>query len=451
MKIAKNLLPVVIGFFIALIVFGGSVFFTYQTVERLITDFKDIEDTHSIVEQTKSILNDLLKLESDVRGFAVNKNETYVKDYMSVKHDLMVDIDNLQQFVTPYPNISAKVKNFRGVLEEKLLNLEEKIALIKDEKNNDQKISEKIDQSSLLMAKIFDSEREVENEVKKILQAKHDLGMSDLKLGNLTIQLISSSALMIVVFVFVFFFQFARAHSKIEKELRDLNENKNKFFSIISHDLRNPVKQIALMAGFLTDQASSKNYDPQKLANMIQGSANNLSSLLDNLLKWSRLQMNQIDFKPEKLDIKKIADDVIRHTNVNASQKGIIITNKIQGELIAFVDQNMITTVLRNLFSNGIKFTNKNGSIELDALLKNDMIELKVSDNGVGMPQDIADKIFSIDFRHSTKGTNKEEGSGLGLKICKEFIEKNGGKIRIQSELNKGTTFIITLPQKANV
>jgi signal transduction histidine kinase len=248
------------------------------------------------------------------------------------------------------------------------------------------------------------------------------------------------------ILIILFFVEYAKTHARIERELIELNDNKSKFFSIISHDLRNPVKNIVLMAQLLTEEANSKTYDPLKIASMIQGSANNLSSLLDNLLKWSRLQMNRIEVNTETLNLKKIVADVIRHQNIHASQKSIFISNHIPEEYYVLVDQNMFTTVLRNLLSNAIKFTEKGGQIDLSANQTGNYIELLVADTGVGIPDEVAEKIFSLDFKLSTKGTNKEEGTGLGLKLAKEFIEKNKGSIRLESALKKGTKFYVSIP-----
>jgi signal transduction histidine kinase len=182
------------------------------------------------------------------------------------------------------------------------------------------------------------------------------------------------------------------------------------------------------------------------MAKLIESSANNLSTLLDNLLKWSRLQMNKIEFQPERVDLQKLAEDVLQNLNVHSVQKSIEIINTIEVGAEAMVDQNMIATVIRNLVSNALKFTNKGGVIDISSVQKNDYVIVTVRDNGVGMPKEIAEKIFSIDFRHITKGTNKEEGTGLGLKLCKEFVEKNKGKIWVESQVGIGSKFMFSIP-----
>ena len=446
MKLTKTLSSLLIGFLFSIIVFAGAIYFTYQSESNLFLDFNDVEKIHTTIEKTKSVSNLINKLEASIRGYSISKNSAFLEDYKQNFAELDINLMDLQKLLSDNPSQMKKLNELKSILDQKLSNLDAKILASENNIKDNTELLVRIEQGRMLSLQISKLENAIVAEQQILLTQKHNNAIKDLKKTKLTIEVIGSAALAMSILIIIFFFEYAKIHSKAEKELVELNENKNKFFSIISHDLRNPVKNIVLMAQLLTEPQNSKSYDPLKIATMIQGSANNLSSLLDNLLKWSRLQMNKIEFIPEKLDLYKIVDDVIRHQKVNAGQKNISLRNNINPGIYAFVDQNMITTVLRNLISNGIKFTEKGGIIELGAVLINNEIELSVSDNGVGMPKEVVDKVFSIDFKLSTKGTNKEEGTGLGLKLVKEFIEKNKGKVRAESELTKGSKFIVTLP-----
>jgi signal transduction histidine kinase len=444
MKLTKTLSSLLIGFLFSIIVFGGAIFFTYKSEDNLFIDFNEIERVHSIIDKTKSVTNLISRVEASVRGFGISKNEIFIKDYNQDVVLLKTNLTDLEKIISDNPTQLKKVDNLKLLLDKNLANLDNKISSLKGDSGKVDDLS--FQEGLQLSSGILDLEKSIIVEQQLVLSEKRNAAIKDLKKAKLTIEIIGSSALAMSILIIVFFFEYAKTHAKVESELVELNENKNKFFSIISHDLRNPVKNIVLMAQLLTEQAGAKSYDPIKIATMIQGSANNLSSLLDNLLKWSRLQMNKIEFIPEKLDLKKVTDDVIRHQGVNAGQKSITIKNNIQTDLYVNIDQNVLTTVLRNIISNGIKFTEKGGQINVDAAALNGAIEVIISDTGVGMPKEIVDKIFSIDFKHSTKGTNKEEGTGLGLKLVKEFIEKNSGKVSAESVVNKGSKFILTIP-----
>ncbi len=332
---------------------------------------------------------------------------------------------------------------------QKLDNLNQKIAHFN--KKNQDSLFFSLRRGTELMEQIKNLEDKIINVKILALNQKRSSTQNALYSSRIIISVVAMATICMIIFIYLFFSQYIKSRAVEEKELKELNENKNKFFSIISHDLRNPVKNIALMSELMLSNKESKTYDATKLAQMISSSANNLSSLLDNLLKWSRIQMNKIDIAPEEMDIHKIAIDVIRHQSINASTKKIEINNFIKPDTKVFADQNMIITVLRNILSNAIKFTDKGGKIDFYSITKDGFVEISITDNGIGMPQEIANKIFSIDFKHSTKGTNKEEGTGLGLKICKEFIDKNKGIITVNSEPKKGTSFAITLPISAKV
>lgn len=228
--------------------------------------------------------------------------------------------------------------------------------------------------------------------------------------------------------------------------LEKLNATKDKFFSIIAHDLKNPFSSLIGFSNLLIeefDQLSKE--DIRKFVSNIHGSADNLIKLLNNLLQWSESQTGRIEYHPQKSDLSIIVNNTISLLTPNAEEKQVKLVSNIDENTIAWFDKNMITTVFRNLINNAIKFTNPGGEIHVEGKSSDNFIELSVIDSGIGIKKTDAEKLFIIDVKHSTPGTSGEEGTGLGLILCKEFVERHGGEIWVESELEKGSEFKFTL------
>jgi len=230
-------------------------------------------------------------------------------------------------------------------------------------------------------------------------------------------------------------------------ELNELNASKDKFFSIIAHDLKNPFNTIIGFSDILIEEISSGDLvKGNEYARMIHSSAVQTFRLLENLLEWANSQTGKISYKPSPVNLNELLKEDFGTLNDMAIRKNIELKPFIPENLVVMADRNMIKTVLRNLISNAIKFTPKNGKVEVNALTNDKYAEIAVSDNGIGMTKEIRAKIFRIDANHLTRGTENEKGTGLGLFLCKEFVEKHGGKILVESESGKGSTFKFILP-----
>jgi signal transduction histidine kinase len=231
-------------------------------------------------------------------------------------------------------------------------------------------------------------------------------------------------------------------------ELEDLNATKDKFFSIIGHDIKGPLNSLTSFSGLLMNHTSSLSTEEiQMLAQDLDKSLKNLFSLLENLLQWSRSQTGNIEFTAEEFDLTEMLNENKKLLERQAENKSIGIEVKNTKPVKAKAHPNSISTVIRNLLSNAIKFTEENGQIKMGIVEEKNYYVVKIADNGVGMPKDVANKIFRIDTKHSTQGTAKEKGTGLGLILCKEFVEKNGGEIWVKSEEGKGTIFSFSIPK----
>lgn len=233
-----------------------------------------------------------------------------------------------------------------------------------------------------------------------------------------------------------------------QTELQELNATKDKFFSIISHDLKGPLNSLSSFSNLLINYTDSLSKEEiQTFAKDFDKSLKNLFALLENLLEWSRSQTGNIDFTPDRFEICAILESNKDLLESQAKIKSIWIQSVARSELYIDAHKNSINTVVRNLISNAIKFTQEGGRIELDARKKGNEVIISVADTGVGMSEAVINRLFRIDAKHSTKGTANEKGTGLGLILCKEFIEKNGGRIWVESKEGEGTIFFFALPQ----
>ncbi len=237
---------------------------------------------------------------------------------------------------------------------------------------------------------------------------------------------------------------------KSEEKYRELNSAKDKFFSIISHDLRNPFNILLNYSEQLsTNEDSMTKERKSEIINDIRQSAKSVYALIENLLEWARTQTGNMSFKPDYFDLYEVVYDAIYTLSNAAKLKNISINSTIQMNSIIFADYNMIKTVVRNILSNAIKFTYNNGliNIQSEEINRNDKIYIKltISDNGIGINADDVASLFKIDSTVSKIGTNNEQGTSLGLILCKEFVDKNNGYIEVESELGKGSAFSIFL------
>jgi signal transduction histidine kinase len=233
---------------------------------------------------------------------------------------------------------------------------------------------------------------------------------------------------------------------QIEK-LRLLNATKDKFFTIISHDLRSPFNSILGFSELLIENVKELDIaETENYLEIISSSAKNTLVLLDNLLNWAKSQTGQINFNPKKLNLSSIIQEIIEKSNSMAKIKDISLNQMKSDEIEAYADENMLMIVLRNLISNAIKFTETGGNINISVISVENQVEISISDDGVGMNDETRKQLFDISADKTTKGTANEKGSGLGLILCKEFVEKLGGNIWVESELGKGSDFKFTLP-----
>jgi PAS domain S-box-containing protein len=232
------------------------------------------------------------------------------------------------------------------------------------------------------------------------------------------------------------------------EQLKKLNAEKDKFFSIIAHDLKSPFNGFIGLTALMADRTEEFSKD-ECIENglLLNKSARNLYKLLENLLEWSQMQKGSISFDPKEINLSTIISQNIETITQRALQKGITILNEIPEAERVYADNDMLNSVMRNLISNSVKFTKRDGKVIIASkMIEGKMLEISVSDTGMGISANDVNRLFKIEEKVSSKGTDGESSTGLGLLLCKEFVEMHGGKIRVESEEGKGSTFYFTLP-----
>lgn len=231
------------------------------------------------------------------------------------------------------------------------------------------------------------------------------------------------------------------------KELIKLNADKDRFISILAHDIKSPFNSIL---GFLTLLSQNiREYDIDEIEeqiNIVFKSSKETFKLLEDILVWARAQSGKMNFAPQKINFREVFDEVNNGLSILADKKKIKINFNQSQEIFLNADKHMLLTVLRNLISNAIKFTNSDGQVDIEALIKDSKATITIRDNGIGMSPDTLSKLFDISQKISMEGTAHEKGSGFGLLLCKDFVEKHGGKIWAESETDKGSCFSFTIP-----
>lgn len=238
---------------------------------------------------------------------------------------------------------------------------------------------------------------------------------------------------------------------KSEQNLKDLNRTKDKFFSILAHDLRGPISNLMQISELLTERYDSMTEEKKKkITYEISKSAKGLFDLVETLLLWSQSQQGAVKFQPENIDIHSVINNNMEIFNLMAKNKNLSFISSLPENIHAYADVNMVNTILRNLISNAIKYSHYGGKIGINAGIFDGYTEISVIDNGIGMPSEIREELFKIEPSESQPGTNGERGTGLGLVICKELAEQQGGAIAVESEPGKGSSFTFLLPARNN-
>ncbi len=408
--------------------------------------FNWIQHTYEVLDKTESLMYGLVSAESNVRAYIITNDRTNLGGFRSSFDYAEKALANLLHLTSDNRSQQKRLYLLKGLLEERKSLFYENI-LYRKEKLEDElefykEVTIKGNKKMTDIKQIVDS---AENEEMKLLRERKMYNETlSVHLFQLTIALSVLSLIIGIIAVF-YISKDIRYRRKNENSLKNLDRNKNKFFSIISHDLKGPAGGILKLSEFLLNDNLAN--DHKEIAKRLNIAAKNHYNLLDNLLTWSRSQMGKLDVNPAILDINKMVSSTVTSVMNLANEKAIEITSLVSPDLLAWGDYNMVQTVTRNLLQNAIKFTPHNGKITVSARDIGKYIEISVADTGVGISKEYLNRLFKIESTFTLKGTDDEEGTGMGLLLCKEFVEKNDGSIRAESEVGEGTTFIFTIPK----
>lgn len=372
-------------------------------------------------------------------------NTTLALDYCNQSLEIAIKIGEREQQARCYnalSNIYEQQGRYSQALQSKNV-----YALLKDSILNSQTIE--------YMARMDAIYRSIQKEnTIKSLKAENALTVKSLDRQRIVglASLVAAVLLFGLSILMYFAYRYMRKASQklkdVNLELAHLNTTKDKFFSIISHDLKSPINSILGFSEMLALHAETHSTESLiEYSHTVHNSTKRLYDLVDNLLLWSRTQVGSTPYRPERLDIGILSQNLISLLRMSAEEKDILLSGKIEPGLTAYGDVNLFNTVMRNLISNAIKFSKTGGSITVAASSRKSDVLVAISDTGVGIEKENLEKLFRIDANVSTTGTFNEKGSGLGLILCKEFVEINKGEIWAESEPGRGSTFYFTLPK----
>jgi signal transduction histidine kinase len=437
----------------------------YQTIDSLVNAKKFLNEAVIYYERTKSsyrVARAFLNL-----GIVNRKNGDLVSaQYYLGKSIILINESGAFSILPDYYSELSNVEESKGNIR-KAFDYYKKGQVLKDSLNKTQNLN-KMNQ----MQEMYKIERHDAETV--VLKKEIELGQE--KLGRT--KLVTAGVIIILILVLVFSLYLMRnisrrktANTKLKdqqniinnsyialqkqkdelqtlaNELQRLNIDKDRFMAIIGHDLKSPFNALLGLSEMLAEEIHNINIkEIEEIAKTLNKAARNTYSLLEDILLWTRAQSGKIPFKPRKLNFTAITNDVIGLTGPAAKSKNITINHSEVANINIYADPDMIKTVLRNLVSNAIKFTNKYGLINIKSVQADSELIISVSDNGIGITPDNLTKLFKNSEIITTKGTADETGTGLGLLLCKEFVETHGGKIWVESEPGKGCEFKFTLP-----
>lgn len=428
----------------------------------------DIGELYRLMKNDeKALANHVVALEirqglNDKKGLSQSYNNIGILYYQQKNFERSVanlrlalaaaqDVEAQEEMRTSYDYLSLCFKelgDFKSALEHREL-FTALYDLIEQEQNEQHLVDKK---NGYDLGKI-----EVQVEKLESIRAQREKEIEAQKqFRNFLFALIALSLIVVVLTLYLYIVKqrsnrvLKAAHAKVREqnlELKDLNATKDKFFSIISHDLKGPLNSLTSFSSLLINHTDSLSKDEiRMLAKDLDKSLKNLFTLLENLLEWSRSQTGNIEFKPEPFDLSSLLEQNKSLLQTQAQNKNITIENSSGNPMQIYAHKHSVNTVIRNLISNAIKFTPEGGHITLGMKPEPNKVIIFIKDTGVGMSAEVMQKLFRIDAKHTTKGTADEKGTGLGLILCKEFIEKNGGTIWVESEANKGSVFYFSLP-----
>lgn len=390
-----------------------------QVKESLEIDYK-IENKSGIISNHNKL--GLINLELENYSAAKKSFETA----LSLAHESgHLDIE-MQSYLYLSKYYSAINENKKG------LEYLKKYISIKDEIYSNKNMGQFADLQTLFATK----QKEIENTILK--------NQIEFKTRNNQYLIVFFAVTLLLILLLISKY---KSQNKANDLLKELNSSKDKFFSILAHDLKNPFQVLIGYTDLLHEEFDNFSTNEIKTSiSSLNTVSHNVYNLLEGLLEWSRAQTGRMEYNPTLFKLSEESKSVINLYKQNSMSKGIQLSSKVDDSILMLADRNMINTILRNLVSNGLKFTEQGGSISIFAEKTKNEINIIVSDTGIGMSHEAVESLFKIDIHHTTLGTKGEIGTGVGLMLCHELVKLNHGYIKVESKLGKGSKFIFTIP-----
>ena len=398
-------------------------------------------DTLNVTETRETYKKGILgKIKSALVGEKVQQN---VNTKLRVQYENELDRNNIRQAMIralQANKVSANAPNFKELVKKTVELKESELKLIKINNTLISQIQELIKE-----IKISIREQEAEHNNIFLKSVRHSTGF----LQNILIVL-----MILACALAIYILRLAYRNDKFQDNIILLNDKimkdsveKDKFYSIVSHDIMNPFNALLGFSKILKDAVTEGDQkEIEECSTIVHQSANRISNLLQNLLVWSRMQNGKLQFSPTSCSINQLISETMAIITPIARNKDIKLNWDVKGEIKAKIDKNMVSSVLQNLTTNAIKFTERGGEVTISAFSESGKLNFIVSDTGVGMNEEQLQKLFKLDKASSSRGTDDETGTGLGLIISKEFIEKHQGQIWVESTPGKGSKFCFTIP-----
>jgi signal transduction histidine kinase len=442
-----TLLKLIIGLSASLVLLLLSIGYSYRVSSSLYESEAYIERHDSLINKLVLLNHKLAYCESNFRAYVLSGEKDFqykFEDSRKVINQYKSYLDVLPEV---YPEQQDNIVKLNSLLDERI-NLMQEGILIYEGKISDKKgIKKRYARAQHLNNKIEATAEELIAVLEEKLQQRREEELHLFKSNELATRFAIILGCILALMIGLVIRKDLNEREYTEEQLRILNNQKSQFFSIISHDLRGPTRNTVMLLEMKDNPVyATEPEEATKMANMALESARQTHKLVEDLLTWGRLQMNEVGIRTGPLQPYELSEKICKILQPAAIFKKITLLNHIPRNLWVQADSNMVETVIRNLISNAIKFTPEAGKVLILAHKSGEFIELTVEDSGVGIPQEAIKKIFAFHTKHSTRGTAGETGTGMGLAVCKEFVERNGGTIHVESKLGKGSKFNVRLP-----
>jgi K+-sensing histidine kinase KdpD len=441
----RPLAIVVGGFLLTIITFIANIILSNDITSNLKANENKVESIYSELALLSKIEGELNFAESSLKNYLVSRQEIYLRSHDRAMGRLEKSIGHLVESSSGI--ISAElIKSLKDqILARKLIFAKSKFLIQTKNEAQIQLAREILSQGADKTLQIFELLQDIESNLRVSLQINKRYIDRSISYGSYTNYLAICIAAVVAFFAIISITQDYLRQKEIERILRQLNDDKTKLFSILGHDLRSPLSGINAVIYILKNHLSElSETELKEYIDSLEQTSLNYGKLLEDVLTWSRLQLNKVQMDIKSYELKVLCQEVVDLYFDQFESKGIKVINLVPSTQVVMVDKAMIQTVLRNLISNSIKFTNHGGVVTINFREDKDTNYLSVTDSGVGMSSSVIRTLFT-NSTISMVGTDNEVGTGLGLAICKEFLDKDGGDLTVESKEGEGSVFTIVM------